>query len=98
MLLWDELVIQLSQVPSLPGARCRGRAELFDATIHSRHGASPGDLDYARQAALRLCNACPALDNCRAWAATLPPDQRPLGVIAGQISSTTANTRRSNTR
>ena len=82
---WDELVGQLANIPDLPGARCRGRSELFDQTIIGVHGVNDTEnLDYARNAALRLCAQCPALDPCRAWFAALRPTQRPVGVIAGQ--------------
>lgn len=72
-------------LPSLPGARCRGRGELFDATISGVRGAPHEDLEYARNAALRLCHQCPALLACTRWLESLPTDQRPLGVIAGRI-------------
>lgn len=68
--------------PPLPGARCRGHAELFDRT----NGKSQAtDTREARAAALALCQACPALHACREWVDNLPPDERPAGVVAGQI-------------
>ncbi|WP_179964995.1 helix-turn-helix domain-containing protein [Mycolicibacterium sarraceniae] len=63
--------------PPLPGARCRDQVDLFDRTAAKDQAAST--------AALALCRACPAREACRAWFDNLPPDQRPIGVVAGQI-------------
>jgi len=90
LLSWDEFRIQLGEVPALPGARCRGRTELFDATIHPERGGSIDDLQYARNRASDLCGACPALNRCRAWVDSLPPNQRPHGVIAGRLNTSAA--------
>lgn len=86
---WNTMVAELGQIPELPGARCRNRHELFDATIVGRRGAPPDDLEYARSAAVRLCRACPALDPCRAWFEALPATQRPRGVVAGSLNNPT---------
>lgn len=77
--IWDELVVQLATVPDLPGARCRGRWELFDAGIEKH-----ADAHYAREAAKKLCQVCPALHCCTAWIDSLPAHQRPVGVVAGR--------------
>ena len=69
--------------PPLPGASCRGRAELFDRTVWER--GRQKDTHQARAEALAVCHACPAQTACRAWLDSLPPDQRPIGVVAGQI-------------
>lgn len=84
---WDEMVSEFGEIPLLPGARCRGRWELFDATITGHRGGDGSDLEYARNAALQLCTGCPALDPCRDWLASLPASQRPLGVTAGQLKT-----------
>lgn len=86
---WEQLVSHLAGLPELPEARCRGRHELFDATIHAVRGDSPDTIEYARTAAMRLCQHCPALDRCTAWFDSLPPPERPLGVVAGQINRVT---------
>lgn len=70
-----DLFAALAVIPSLPGARCRGRAELFD-------GDGGPDGERSRQAA-SLCRGCPALDRCREWADSQPP--RDLsGVLGGR--------------
>lgn len=83
---WEEFVGEVGHVPDLAGARCRGRRELFDATISSERGGTTDAAEYAREAAQRLCEQCPALDRCRQWLHSLPPRQRPLGVVAGQVN------------
>lgn len=78
-----DLVGALAGVPSLPGARCRGRPHLFDEAAP----AEPDTVAAARHAqALRLCLNCPSLDPCTAWFLTLTPAKRPTGVIAGRIN------------
>lgn len=81
---WAEFAGQIGEIPELPGARCRGRHELFDATV-APLGGDPEITEYARAAALQLCHTCPALTPCRAWFATLKPRQRAGGVTAGQL-------------
>lgn len=81
-----DLLLALAGLPTLPGARCRNRWELFDRTINAERGAPPGDVEYARQHARDLCAVCPALNGCRAWLDSLPPNQRPLGVVAGRLN------------
>ena len=79
---WSGFVGALAGCPTLPGARCRGRPHLFD----EQRPDEPADTVQARHTqALSLCNRCPALEDCRAWFATLKPRQRPGGVIAGRI-------------
>ncbi|WP_176562209.1 helix-turn-helix domain-containing protein [Mycolicibacterium palauense] len=85
---FGEMVGQLGAVPELPGARCRGRHELFDATVVGVRGEPPDNLEYARQTAARLCATCPALHQCTAWLDSLPADQRPLGITAGRLITT----------
>ena len=68
--------------PALPGARCRGRAHLFDEP----EPGEPAELVEQRHAqALGLCQHCPSVTACAAWFDALPPRQRPGGVIAGHI-------------
>ena len=71
----------LGAIPALPGARCRNRSQLFDL----RPDDDPTRPD-AEATALALCSRCPSLDRCRHWFDSLPPKQRPLGVIAGQVN------------
>lgn len=73
----------LGLAPSLPGARCRGRWELFDPAEPGTHA---DEAEYAEEAALRLCDQCPSLVRCRAWFESLPKSRRPLGVVAGVVN------------
>lgn len=76
----------LGQIPNLPGARCKGMADLFEATVgdHAKRTSRP-ELAAARAAALRTCAGCPALHGCRDWLTGLKVAHRPRGVIAGQV-------------
>lgn len=74
--LLADLLGTLRAVPALPGARCRGRSELFD-------GADGLDGDRTRAAAA-LCQVCPALTACASWA-DRQPDNRLDGVVAGRL-------------
>lgn len=65
----------LGSIPELTGARCRGRSQIFDET------EDPDLVEYAQS----QCQACPALRACASWLASLPPRQRPPGVVAGQV-------------
>ncbi len=71
----------LAAVPSLPGARCRGRTALFDP-----RPSTDADREDAEATALALCARCPAADRCRAWFDGLPPKARPKGVVAGVVN------------
>lgn len=77
MSAWDDLASTLAGVPLLEGARCKGRPERFDVDIRSDREA----IDWA----VFTCGACPALRKCRGWGDSLPPRQRPSGVVAGQL-------------
>lgn len=68
--------------PSLPGARCRDRVELYDAAAG---GPDRVEVQHARVVALQICQSCPALQPCRQWFGSLPAPQRPRGVIAGRL-------------
>lgn len=83
---WTHMAELLACIPDLPGSRCKGRADLYEATV-AEHGnpASRAEIQHARAAALRLCSDCPALRPCRAWFNELRHTRRPRGVVAGQI-------------
>lgn len=88
---WESISVFLAGVPDLPGARCKGRADLFEATVGVRpiDGRPTRDeLERARSEALRVCAACPALDPCRVWLDGLRPTRRPRGVVAGRVVNT----------
>lgn len=79
---WSELAGALAGAPSLPGAKCRGRAHLFDPAATSE----PTEVVAQRHAqALGLCQRCPALDACTEWVSSLRPSRRPPGVVAGKV-------------
>lgn len=78
---FEDLIATLAGVPSLPGARCRGRHHLFDPAAF---GENPDTVEQRHTQALGLCSHCPALNSCSDWLDSLPPRQRPHGVIAGQ--------------
>lgn len=80
----DTMLIALAGAPSLPGARCRGRAHLFDPGERTE-GASTVAARHAQ--ALGLCEHCPALTRCESWVDSLPPGRRPRGVVAGRVIS-----------
>lgn len=73
---WVEVIAAvLRGAPSLPGARCKGRPDIWDEVEHAE----------IREYATNQCLTCPALQPCRTWVDTLKPSQRPIGVIAGEI-------------
>lgn len=82
MSAFDDLIAALTVGPALPGARCRGRHELFDPPEHDE---GPPKQRQRQATALPICNACPALDPCKTWLESLPKDRRPQGVVAGLV-------------
>jgi hypothetical protein len=84
-------LVDLAGIPRLPGARCRGRHELFDPLPH---GGNAEALARRQANALAECRRCPALAACRAWFDELPPRRRPEGIIAGQIHPAATPSRR----
>ena len=69
--------------PSLPGAACRGRHWLFD---EAAKGEDPDVVVQRHSEAIGLCARCPALGRCTDWFESLPPNRRPLGVVAGMVN------------
>jgi len=69
------LLTQIVDMPRMPQASCRDRQmwPVFDAAT--------GDLDAQREA-LDCCASCPCRNECQSWLATVPPQDRPLGVVA----------------
>jgi hypothetical protein len=66
----------------LTGALCTHRHQLFDA-----EAGDQADREYAADRAKKMCRRCPVLTDCRDWINSLPPSQRPAGVVAGQITN-----------
>lgn len=77
-----DLFAALAGIPRLEGARCRGRWELFDP---QGCGESEPEVAERHNYAAALCMRCPALEHCRTWLESLPPEERPEGVIAGVV-------------
>ncbi len=77
-----DLLAALVGAPALPGAKCRGRAHLFDP---AERGEDPDLTEYRHQHALTLCRTCTALASCGEWVDSLPKSKKPAGVIAGRI-------------
>ena len=76
-----ELLAALARsVPPLPGALCRGNGELWDP-----HDREAEDYHYRRDAAIRVCRACPALARCAEYLDSTPAADRPLGIVAGRV-------------
>lgn len=84
----SDLLAELAAAPNLPRARCAGRHRLFDSCIEGDRTGPRGAAELAehRDAALRVCQACPELAACGAWFTTLPRSRRPLGVVAGRVN------------
>ncbi|MFN3003462.1 hypothetical protein ACK12G_09415 [Mycolicibacterium wolinskyi] len=78
------LLDAIGVAPALPGARCRGKAHLFDeAGAHE----NPEIAEQRHAQALGLCRGCTALASCQAWLGTLPRSKRPTGVVAGRLNT-----------
>lgn len=78
----DAILEAVGAAPCLPGARCRGKHHLFDvAALHE----PPKAVEARHRPALGLCSRCPALARCQDWFNSLPPRQRPEGVVAGKL-------------
>lgn len=93
MTTWAAVTALIRGVPDLPGARCRGQAELFEAAI-GRRISEPSreaqakrrtEVENARAVALGLCHSCPSLVACRAWVDGMRPTRRPPGVVGGRV-------------
>lgn len=89
---WQTMRALLAGVPDLPGARCKGAADLFEATTRGIDAPTRKarsvlrvDREAARAVALRMCRSCPSLDACRTWVDSMGPTGRPRGVVAGQV-------------
>lgn len=77
------LLAALGGPPRLTGALCVGRHQLFDTT---------GDDPAARQRqelAITVCRQCPVLVPCARWLESTPSHQRPLGIVAARVITTT---------
>jgi hypothetical protein len=69
---WQELAGALAGVPRLETALCSGDTSGMWDDVNK---PTP---------AINLCNHCPALQPCREWLATQPPNSV-SGIIAGQV-------------
>lgn len=74
-----DLASVLMSTPAMPGAACRGKAELFDAAV----GAG-AEAQQAQRRCVAVCSGCPSIEVCRQWASGLPERERQaLGVVGG---------------
>lgn len=64
-------------------APCRGRWAIFDPAHEGEHRTAASQ---RHAAAVEFCGHCRLLSICTAWVASLPENQRPGGVVAGQIN------------
>lgn len=84
----SDFLSEFSDVPDLDGAACKGRHELFDATVYQgphKAGEVRIDIGYAREKAMQICATCPAIKSCSEWVDSIPAYRRPAGVVAGQV-------------
>ena len=84
------MLTALFDTPDLPQARCRGRHQLFDASIEADRPGPGGAADLAeiREACMNICLGCPEMETrCRPWVDSLPRSKRPLGVCGGRLTS-----------
>ena len=81
-LTYENLLAAIGTAPSLPGARCKNRAHIFDPAVP---GEDPTTVDARHTQALGLCRLCPSLTRCESWFLGLKPSSRPTGVVAGQV-------------
>lgn len=84
----ESLVGALGAIPRLDGAVCKGSPDIWDEPPHPSRDPDPSDTQERLNYAVRACGCCPALSACRTWIASLPPRQRPCGVVAGQVRPT----------
>lgn len=80
----NDLLDSLAGIPRLPGALCRGHHDVFDPPWSEHEDKT--DREQRIAFALKLCRSCPALASCTQWLDSLPPKQRPHGVVAGQVA------------
>ena len=74
----------LAGAPSLPGAKCRGRAHMFDGP-DGREAPETTAQRHAQATLLCLAGPCPALGRCPDWMDSLKPSKRPSGVVCGLV-------------
>jgi len=84
-----DVLAELAAAPNLTAAACAGQWDLYDRTDQATATGPAGaeEVAQARAEALRICAGCPELDPCGNWLDSLPPRQRPLGVVAGRINT-----------
>jgi len=65
-----DLLAELGPAPDLPGASCVGQAPMFDGDLLPDESLE--DRGARLACAVRVCDRCPALMQCRALLAELP--------------------------
>ena len=76
----------LENLPKMSDAACIGRAELFD---ERGHGESTEAVTERHGRAIALCQRCPELAACRAFAAT----EKAAGMVRAGVAPTAKETR-----
>lgn len=74
---YELIIAEIAGTPNLPGASCKGHADVFDQAM--------GTSKPAQREARRICRTCPAKPRCAKWLASLPAQARPVGVVAGRL-------------
>lgn len=69
------IIEALRSIPDLEHGLCVGQWDLFDTTD------DPAAVDQA----IELCSQCSVLTRCQDWLASLKPQRRPCGVVAGIV-------------
>lgn len=76
--------------PDLQGAVCKGCSE----TWCPGEDVDPETAAEREQLALKGCQQCPVLPQCEEYLTSLPPSQRPPGVVAGRVNGAAQTTKR----
>lgn len=63
-------------------APCRGKWDTFDPAGEKEHRLAVAE---RHAEAVEFCDSCRLLEVCRGWLDSLPPAQRPIGVVAGRV-------------
>jgi hypothetical protein len=89
------LLAAIFAAPDLTGAACKGQPAAFDPP---KVGEQPPAVESRQRIAQAMCADCSALTACAAWVTSLPPEERPGGVVAGQVFPYPHAHRRATTR
>ncbi len=68
----------------MPAAACKG-SDLRIWESELLRGETRPDRKARHEQALRICKGCPELEECRAWASSLPLSQLGGVIVAGEL-------------